>query len=144
MEWLEANLHFNSSAAKEGLVLFGERVYSGFLDNIAIPLGTCLLRNAESAVKYSLNGDYQRFEEATTESVHSALSFLQLSQFQTKLIWEFFVIILGNSFFVLIAWRWYGERIRSKFMINGRRNMEDMRISHSELKLPREMDFKFK
>ena len=33
-----------------------------------------------------------------------------------KLLREFFVIFLGNSLLVLVAWRIYGARIRNKFM----------------------------
>jgi len=47
---------------------------------------------------------------------------------------------------VLLAWWWYGERIRTHFMLGERRlrNIEELRVSYSELKLPQEMDFKFK
>jgi len=166
MEWLATTLGFNSTLVKEGLANsfgfnstvirtgfnsayeglheVGLNVASGILDHIVLPLTNFLLRNAEQAVKYSLNGDYVKYEEVTSQSLYSALSWLQLSPFQIKLIWEFFVIILGNSLLVFVAWRWYGERIRSKFMVEGRRNIEEIRISFSELKLPREMDFKFK
>jgi len=63
---------------------------------------------------------------------------------------EFFVIFLGNSVLVFVAWRIYGARIRAKFMTAGdrkgssRKNIEELRTSLSELKLPQEMDFKFK
>ena len=33
---------------------------------------------------------------------------------------------------------------RSKFMLAGRRNFDELRVNCSELKLPGEMDFKFK
>ena len=33
-----------------------------------------------------------------------------------KLLREFFVIFLGNSLLVLVAWGIYGARIRNKFM----------------------------
>ena len=35
---------------------------------------------------------------------------------KVKLLREFFVIFLGNSLLVLVAWRIYGARIRNKFM----------------------------
>jgi len=49
---------------------------------------------------------------------------------------------------VLLAWRVYGQRIRNKFM-SGRqgstkKSIEELRTSLSELKLPSEMDFKYK
>jgi len=121
-------------------------VYRSLVNQALIPFCSFLLRNAESAVKYSLNGEYQRYEEVTTQSFYSTLSWLQLSDFQIKLVWEFFLIILGNSLLVLLAWWWYGERIRTHFMLGERRlrNIEELRVSYSELKLPQEMDFKFK
>eukprot|EP00088_Acartia_fossae_P035377 TRINITY_DN36444_c0_g1_i1.p1 TRINITY_DN36444_c0_g1~~TRINITY_DN36444_c0_g1_i1.p1 ORF type:complete len:152 (+),score=19.02 TRINITY_DN36444_c0_g1_i1:23-478(+) len=151
MEWFEALINFNSTSLKaetKELVgaasSFGTSLLTSFIEHVAFPVGSFLRRNAEEAVRYSLNGDYQRIEELAVESVNSTLSWLQLSAFQTKLIWEFILIILGNSFFVLVAWKWYGERFRKKFMLAGRRNIEDIRVSYSELKLPQEMDFKFK
>ena len=47
-----------------------------------------MFRSAEQAVKYSLNGDYVKYEEVTSQSLYSALSWLQLSPFQIKLIWS--------------------------------------------------------
>ena len=35
---------------------------------------------------------------------------------KVKLLREFFVIFLGNSLLVLVAWKIYGARIRNKFM----------------------------
>ena len=35
---------------------------------------------------------------------------------KVKLLREFFVIFLGNSLLVLVAWKIYGARIRTKFM----------------------------
>lgn len=39
-----------------------------------------------------------------------------VNQPQVKLLREFFVIFLGNSLLVLVAWSIYGARIRNKFM----------------------------
>jgi len=153
MAWLFSTLSFNTTLVKEGVATVGSSlsdaglsVCRSFVDHAALPFATFLLRNAESAVKYSLNGEYQRYEQVTTQSFYSTLSWLQLSDFQIKLVWEFFLIILGNSFLVLIAWWWYGDRIRTHFMLGDRRlrNIEELRVSYSELKLPQEMDFKFK
>ena len=52
------------------------------------------------------------------------------------------MIFLGNSLLVLLAWRIYGARIRARS--GGRKNIQELRTSVSELKLPREMDFKCK
>lgn len=60
---------------------------------------------------------------------------------QVKLLREFFVIFLGNTVLVLLAWRIYGDRIRAR---SGRRNIQELRSSVSDLKLPSEMDFKCK
>jgi len=88
-------------------------------------------------------------QEVTRTSLAQTLSWLDLTTFQVKLLREFGVIFLGNSLLVLLAWRVYGQRIRTKFMTSGRqgssrKNIEELRTSLSELKLPQEMDFKFK
>ena len=52
----------------------------------------------------------------TRTSLNQTLSWLDLTNFQVKLLREFSVIFLGNSLLVLLAWKVYGERIRNKFM----------------------------
>jgi len=119
-------------------------------DHLVIPAGSFLLQHTERAIQYTLNGDYEAVQDATRETLTSTLSWLDLTTFQVKLLREFFVIFLGNSLLVLVAWGIYGARIRNKFMTAGRRRgstrrtIEELRTSRSELKLPQEMDFKFK
>jgi len=118
-------------------------------DKVVLPAGQALLHHTERAVQYTLNGDYEAVQEVTRTSLAQTLSWLDLTTFQVKLLREFGVIFLGNSFLVLLAWRVYGQRIRDKFMTSGRqgssrKNIEELRTSCSELKLPQEMDFKFK
>jgi len=151
MEWLFNSVDgLNTTAIREGLAL-GVHSLSGLfvgafrslVDQAVIPAAKALFRSAESAVKYSLNGDYDRYEEVTAQSYNSALSWLQFSPFQIKLIGEFTVIIIGNSLLVILAWRWYGDRIRTHFMLVDEQRRQENRISCSSLKLPKEKDFKF-
>ena len=49
---------------------------------------------------------------------------------------------------VYFAWWKYGDRISRRFYVTsagaGRRNIEELRTSMSELQLPKEHDFKYK
>ena len=112
-------------------------------------MGQVLLYQTERAVQYTLNGDYDAVQDVTRTTFANTLSWLDLTTFQVKLLREFSVIFLGNTLLVLVALKIYGARIRAKFMTGGRqgssrRNIEELRTSLSELKLPQEMDFKFK
>jgi len=152
MEW--AYLEWNSTIPEvlESLVdKWSEKSgqLSKFLfENCVLPVGQYLLTNAERAVQYTLNGEYEAVQEVTLTSLNQTLSWLDLSQFQIKLLREFSLIIIGNSVLVLFAWKVYGERIRNKFLSarqeSTRKNIEELRSSLSELKLPPEMDFKYK
>jgi len=117
-------------------------------DKVVLPTGQSLLHHAELAVQYTLNGEYEVVQEVTRTSLNQTLSWLDLTTFQVKLLREFSVIFLGNSLLVLLAWKVYGERIRNKFMSgrqgNTKDSIEELRSSLSELKLPSEMDFKYK
>lgn len=151
MEW--GSLDWNSTTeAFEALVeKCSEQsgLLSKFLfDNCLLPAGQYLLSNAERAVQYTLNGEYEAVQEVTLTSLNQTLSWLDFSDFQIKLLREFSLIFLGNSILVLLAWKVYGERIRNKFLSgrqeSTRKNIEELRTSLSELKLPPEMDFKYK
>lgn len=156
MEWLPELLRYNNTfisdsllAIIDGLSETGTGVYNKFVDLALVPLAAFLLGVIESSLKYLLEeGEYQKYEEATAQSYHTALDWLQLSKFQSKLLWEFFIIILGNCLLLSLAWWVYGDRIRSQFMQGGSdkrlRNFEEIRDGYSDLKLPKEMDFKFK
>jgi len=117
-------------------------------DKLVLPVGQSLLYHVEVAVQYTLNGEYETVQEVTRTSLNQTLSWLDLTNFQVKLLREFSVIFFGNSLLVLLAWRVYGERIRNKFMSgrqgNTKKSIEELRTSLSELKLPTEMDFKYK
>ena len=73
---------------------------------------------------------------------------LHLSPLQLRTSKELLFILLGNIIGVLFAWWKYGDRISKRFFVTGsgssRRNIEELRVSMSELKLPREHDFKYK
>jgi len=74
------------------------------------------------------------------------VDWLEVSDFQLRLLRELFLILLGNFVLVLIAWRIYGARIANKFGVTrgSRLRIEELRTSMSELQLPKEHDFKFK
>jgi len=151
MEWFFTALGgLNATTVREGVELSFESfsdlcvcVYRHVLDQAVLPAARVFLRGAESAVKYTLNGEYARYEEVTTQSFYSTLSWLQLSTFQQKLVGEFSVIIIGNCLLVILAWRWYGGRIRTHFMLSDEGQRLEDRVSCSSLQLPREKDFKF-
>lgn len=148
MDWLQRSVGLNSSlpAAWESLVAAvtdQSQAWSKVLvERVVVPLGSCLLHQTERLVQYTLNGEYEAVQDATRSTLATALSWLDLTTFQVKLLREFFVIFLGNSLLVLLAWRIYGARIRARS--GGRKNIQELRTSVSELKLPREMDFKCK
>jgi len=156
MEWFHDLIDYNSTVIRESIDIVVERVsdtgtgvYNKLLDLALLPFAAFLIGLIETSLKYLLEeGEYQKYEEATTQGYYSALTWLQLTQFQSKLIWEFFIIIIGNSFLVFVAWWWYGERIRNHFMQSGSatrlKNLEEIKEGYSHLKLPKEMDFKFK
>lgn len=93
--------------------------------------------------QHVLNLDYNQ----ALESFFELISWLDFTDFQLKLLKEFSLILLGNVILVLIAWQIYGGRISSKFAVkrgSSRRAIEELRLSMSELQLPKEHDFKFK
>ena len=96
-------------------------------DKIILPAGQALLNTTEAAVQYTLNGEYEVVQEVTRTSLNQTLSWLDLTNFQVKLLREFSVIFLGNSLLVLLAWKVYGERIRNKFM-TGRKVLSPDRL----------------
>ena len=65
---------------------------------------------------------------------------------QLFLFFQLSFILLGNLILVLIAWKIYGSRIAAKFGVarGSRLRIEELRMSMSELQLPKEHDFKFK
>ena len=72
---------------------------------------------------------------------------LQFTDFQFRLVREFSLIFLGNLLLVIIAWSIYGPRIAAKFGVSNRasrKTIEELRMSMSELQLPKEHDYKFK
>jgi len=156
MEWLNNSVEFNSTLPRvvwdrlvdtlsEQSTVWGKILF----DKVVLPFGQSLLYHTELVVQYTLNGDYEAVQEVTRSSLAQTLSWLDLTTFQVKLLREFCVIFFGNSLLVLLAWKVYGSRIRTKFMTGGRqgsskKNIEELRTSLSELKLPQEMDFKFK
>ena len=85
------------------------------------------------------------------ELFHFAYDFalsLEFTDFQYRLLREFSLIFLGNLLLVIIAWSIYGARIAAKFGLvsnrASRKTIEELRLSMSELRLPKEHDYKYK
>ena len=91
-------------------------------------------------------GNYSGASDLAQLEFYRFLDYFAFDEFQLKLVREFSLILLGNLIFVFLAWKIYGPRISAKFMRSGasRRVIEELRTSMSELKLPKEHDFKFK
>ena len=90
--------------------------------------------------------DFQPLVEFFHFAYDFALS-LQFTDFQFRLVREFSLIFLGNLLLVIIAWSIYGPRIAAKFGVSNRasrKTIEELRMSMSELQLPKEHDYKFK
>jgi len=84
--------------------------------------------------------------EKISEGFLFFVDWLEVTDFQLRLLRELSFILLGNFILVLIAWKIYGARIAAKFGVarGSRHRIEELRTSMSELQLPKEHDFKFK
>jgi hypothetical protein len=84
--------------------------------------------------------------EKLSEGFWICVEWLEVTDFQLRLLRELSFILLGNFILVLIAWKIYGARIAAKFGTarGSRHRIEELRTSMSELQLPKEHDFKFK
>jgi len=84
--------------------------------------------------------------EKLSEGFGNFVNWLEVTDFQLRLLRELSFILLGNFILVLIAWKIYGARIAAKFGVarGSRHRIEELRTSMSELQLPKEHDFKFK
>jgi len=95
-------------------------------------------------------GHFSEYFNLVLEKLSSGFWFfvdwLEVSDFQLRLLRELSFILLGNLILVLIAWKIYGSRIAAKFGVTrgSRLRIEELRMSMSELQLPKEHDFKFK
>jgi len=101
---------------------------------------------SQSATNQVLAGNYSHALELIREHSEAVVNWFNFSEFQLKLIREFSLILLGNLVLLLIAWRIYGSRISSRFLRSrgGRRVIEELRESVSELELPEDYNFKYK
>lgn len=148
MEWFCSNLGLNSTHVSQYINNAFNLTSSSASSWLRVLRDSALL-STEQLIIYTFNGDYQQqfqqFEQLTTDKINSTLHWLDFTPFQIKLLWEFSLIFAGNSLLVLLAWWIYGERIKNKFMrTQTKSSVEELRISFNELKLPQEMDFKFK
>jgi hypothetical protein len=144
MEWITSSLAWNTTVASETFSSLATAANESVHSCLNFALDSALF-STEQLIKYTVNGDYPELQQLTAEKVNTVLDWLDLSPFQVKLLREFSLILLGNSLLVLLAWKIYGNRIKNKFMNSQtRKSVEELRTSFSELKLPQEMDFKFK
>lgn len=92
------------------------------------------------------SGNVREIFDSILINLSDLVNWIDFTDFQLKLLREFSLILLGNTILVLIAWKVYGPRISAKFDFSrgSRRAIEELRVSMSELQLPKEHDFKFK
>lgn len=116
------------------------------LHNLALDVGQAAAEVSQSATKQVLAGNFSHAVELIREHSEAVIDWFQFSEFQLKLIREFSLILLGNLVLLLLAWRIYGSRISSRFLRSkgGRRVIEELRESVSELELPEDYSFKYK
>ena len=88
-------------------------------------------------------GNYTSARDLVYDQGVSIVNWFHFSDFQQKLISEFSLILVGNLFLIFLAWRVYGKTIVSRSK-GGRRVIEELRVSMSELQLPNDYDFKYK
>ena len=93
MEWLPGvKVEFNNTLHSLETLIYsftetGSGVYNKFIDLLLLPLAAFLLGVIESGLKFLLEeGEFEKYELATTQSYYSAISWLELSKFQSKLI----------------------------------------------------------
>ena len=87
------------------------------------------------------------FLQLLYNSIYDFLIKIEFTDFQFRLLREFSLILLGNLVLVIIAWSIYGPRIAAKFGVShrgSRKTIEELRLSMSELQLPKEHDYKYK
>jgi len=102
---------------------------------------------SQSATKQVLAGNFSHAIDLIREHSETLIDWFHFSEFQQKLLREFSFILLGNLILLLLAWRVYGGRISARFLRSrdgGRRVIEDLRKSVSELQLPEDYNFKYK
>ncbi len=95
------------------------------------------------------SGNYSSLLLHLRRSQSDLHDYLSLSDFQRRLLQEFSLILAGNAVLVFLAWRLYGPRISERFLAKrapgaDRAEIETLRTGMSELKLPREQDFRVK
>ena len=101
----------------------------------------------DSASFQVLAGNFSHAIDLIREHSETLIDWFHFSEFQQKLLREFSFILLGNLILLLLAWRVYGGRISARFLRSrdgGRRVIEDLRKSVSELQLPEDYNFKYK
>ena len=62
------------------------------------------------------NGDFNSVLSVLTFELDRAMNWFNFSDFQYRLLREFSLILAGNIFLVLVAWKVYGPRISARFL----------------------------
>ena len=109
-----------------------------------------IVKNATKTIGMNIfEGDFNSVLGVLTFEFDRAMIWFNFSDFQYRLLREFSLILAGNIFLVLVAWKVYGPRISARFLVRStsggsHKRIEELRTSMSELQLPNELDFKFK
>ena len=109
-----------------------------------------IVKNATKTIGINIStGDFNSVFGVLTFEFDRAMNWFNFSDFQYRLLREFSLILAGNIFLVLVAWKVYGPRISARFLARStsggsHKRIEELRTSMSELQLPNELDFKFK
>ena len=107
-------------------------------------------RNATKTIGINVfAGDFNSVLSVLKFELDRAMNWFSFSDFQYRLLREFTLILAGNIFLVLVAWKVYGPRISNRFLARStsggsHKRIAELRTSMSELQLPNELDFKFK
>ena len=139
---LIANNIYDSFKAQIDFSYFIERLSN------ATSNGVTAATNATKAIVNEVySGHFSSAIDVIKFEIDKLLLLFNFSDFQYRLLREFSLILVGNIFLVLLAWRLYGPRISARFL--GRsggshKRIEELRSSMSELQLPKELDFKYK
>lgn len=132
-----------ANSTTESAVFFFCDVSSSFYEKTA-----SFLNDTVSVIYFQLTeGNLSEAIEVLRSDSLRLLDWFAFSDFQLKLLREFSLILAGNIFLVLLAWKVYGPRISGRFSrpVGGSRKViEELRVSMSELQLPKEHDYKFK
>ena len=139
-----SNKAYVSIAAQVDMSNYVEHFSNVTMDILAIA------KNATKTIGINIfTGDFNSVLSVLTFELDRTMNWFNFSDFQYRLLREFSLILAGNIFLVLVAWKVYGPRISARFLARStsggsHKRIAELRTSMSELQLPNELDFKFK